>query len=253
MTHVGEIRMFAGAGAPAGWLLCDGQEVAVATHGALYELIGNTYGGAPGGRTFRLPDLRGRIPIHQGNGFLVAQAGGAEEVELTASQIPALAPGDEVALGAAGRPHPNVQPYLCVNFITAAEGVLPATDPLLAEIRIFAFPYAPPGWAWCDGHVLPVTQHGALFSVLGARYGGDGTSTFGLPDLRGRAPLHAGAAPGLSAHELGDAGGSETVALGAGRGAAGRGVARSHNNMQPYLTLAFGIALEGAGYVNTAS
>ena len=86
-------------------------------------------------------------------------------------------------------------------------------DPFVAEIRIFAFDFAPKGWAFCDGQLLPISQNTALFSILGTTYGGDGKSTFALPNLAGRAPMHPGQGPGLSPHQLGEAGGAETVTL----------------------------------------
>jgi microcystin-dependent protein len=165
-------------------------------------------------------------------------------------------------------------------------------DPFVAEIRIFPFNFAPQGWAFCDGQLLPLSQNTALFSLLGTTYGGNGKSNFALPDLQGRAPMHPGQGPGLSLHDLGETGGSETVtlleseipshshdlnALGAPanrtspvgntitRVSAGNAYAASgaplaaasaqalsptggsqpHNNMQPYLTLYFNIALQG--------
>src|SRR5580765_4320731 len=86
-------------------------------------------------------------------------------------------------------------------------------DPFVAEIRIFPFNFAPKGWAFCDGQLLPLSQNTALFSLLGTTYGGDGKSTFALPDLQGRAAMHPGQGPGLSLHDLGETGGSETVTL----------------------------------------
>ena len=86
-------------------------------------------------------------------------------------------------------------------------------DPFVAEIRIFPFNFAPRGWAFCDGQLLPLSQNTALFSLLGTTYGGNGTSNFALPDLQGRAPMHPGQGPGLSLHDLGETGGSETVSL----------------------------------------
>lgn len=165
-------------------------------------------------------------------------------------------------------------------------------DPFVAEIRIFPFNFAPRGWAWCDGQLLPLTQNTALFSLLGTTYGGNGQSNFAVPDLQGRAPMHPEQGPGLSLHDLGETGGSETVslleseipahthALMAGNTTAnlnapgpGRMLARSiggqafgaapvntqlspnaltpaggdapHNNMMPYLTFYFCIALQG--------
>ena len=165
-------------------------------------------------------------------------------------------------------------------------------DPFVAEIRIFPFNFAPKGWAWCDGQLMPLSQNTALFSLLGTTYGGDGESNFALPDLQGRAPMHPGQGPGLSLHDLGETGGSETVTLLESEIPAhahavqassdpadvqspspARSWARSapgfaytsgnpnttmapealapaggdapHNNLQPYLTFYFNIALQG--------
>src|SRR5437588_2259354 len=86
-------------------------------------------------------------------------------------------------------------------------------DPFVAEIRIFPFNFAPKGWAFCDGQILPLSQNTALFSLLGTTYGGDGKSNFALPDLQGRAPMHPGQGPGLSLRSLGEQGGEDTVTL----------------------------------------
>ncbi len=168
-------------------------------------------------------------------------------------------------------------------------------DPFVAEIRMFGFNFAPKGWAFCNGQLLPLSQNTALFSLLGTTYGGDGKSTFALPDLEGRAPMHPGQGPGLSLHDLGETGGSQTVSLlesempahnhflrvsteqgdlqepgptkslarpnGAQPFVAGSptpaltmmapqelapvGGDQPHNNMAPYLTLNFCIALQG--------
>jgi microcystin-dependent protein len=159
--YVGEIRMFAGNFAPAGWLFCSGELLPISENETLFQLIGTTYGG-DGETTFALPDLRGRIPIHQGNGFILAETGGAEEITLTVNQIPAhshpLLASDDVptqsspannvtgqaankiyragapsvflsptAIGSTGgsQPHSNFQPYLCVNFIISLFGIFP--------------------------------------------------------------------------------------------------------------------------------
>lgn len=86
-------------------------------------------------------------------------------------------------------------------------------DPFVAEIRIFPFNFAPRGWAFCNGQLLPLSQNTALFSLLGTTYGGDGNSNFALPNLQGSAPMHPGQGPGLSLHDLGETGGSDTVTL----------------------------------------
>jgi microcystin-dependent protein len=166
-------------------------------------------------------------------------------------------------------------------------------DPFVAEIRIFPFNFAPKGWATCDGQILPLSQNTALFSLLGTTYGGDGKSNFALPNLAGSAPMHPGQGPGLSLHDLGEVGGTQSVTLlqsempihnhfvqgnfNAGdvftpspqvaltnsdpgnayvTGSPGlvpmafqaislTGGSLPHNNMQPYLTLLFCIALQG--------
>src|SRR5438309_2523217 len=87
------------------------------------------------------------------------------------------------------------------------------SNPFLAEIRIFTGNFAPKGWALCDGQILPLSQNTALFSLLGTTYGGDGKSNFALPNLQGNAPMHPGQGPGLSLHDLGETGGSQTVSL----------------------------------------
>lgn len=88
-----------------------------------------------------------------------------------------------------------------------------SNEPFVGEIRMVGFDFAPQGWALCDGQLLPISQHSVLFSLLGTKYGGDGQTTFGLPDLRGRVPMHVGQGPGLSPRQLGQAGGQETVTL----------------------------------------
>jgi microcystin-dependent protein len=167
------------------------------------------------------------------------------------------------------------------------------SDQFVAEIRIFPFNFAPTGWALCNGQLLPISQNTALFSLLGVTYGGDGKSTFALPNLQGSAPVFWGQGPGLSLYDVGQSGGEEAVTLlqsempahahqasgasgsgptspanntwGTGPGrtppptyvdgssnvnmapatVATAGASLPHNNMQPYLTLNFCIALQG--------
>ncbi len=166
------------------------------------------------------------------------------------------------------------------------------SDQFLGEIRIFATNFAPKGWAQCNGQLMPLSQNTALFALLGTTYGGDGKTTFALPNLQGRAPLQQGAGQGLAQHSLGEMGGSATVTLltsempmhshqlmhsgGAAsvptpgpdnafartlsaqvyapgdtsapanpQALAANGGTAPHNNMQPYLTLNFCIALQG--------
>ena len=161
--YVGEIRIFAGNFPPVGWMFCEGQLLPISENETLYQLIGTTYGG-DGQSDFALPDLRGRLPIHQGNSFTLATTGGAEEVTLTINQIPshthpqlassataaASTPGNAVlaatqaatyfnlldnpanmspqSIGPVGgsQPHTNFQPYLCLNFIISLFGLFPS-------------------------------------------------------------------------------------------------------------------------------
>ena len=162
---VGEIRIFAGNFAPAGWMFCGGQLLLISENDTLFNLIGTTYGG-DGQSTFALPDLQGRLPVHMGPGFQLAQTGGAESVTVTVNQIPAhthsflastspptqsrppatvlasnvptniyrtlVPPPPQVNMSAAmvgpvggSQPHDNFQPYLCVNFIISLFGIFP--------------------------------------------------------------------------------------------------------------------------------
>jgi len=163
-AYVGEIRMFAGNFAPAGWMFCEGQLLPISEQETLFNLIGTTYGG-DGQSTFALPDLRGRVPLHMGNGFTLAETGGVEDVTLTVSQIPAhshpmlattttgganpqdallatstaidiyrestpsganpMAPNTVASTGGS-QPHTNFQPYLCVDFIISLFGTFPS-------------------------------------------------------------------------------------------------------------------------------
>jgi len=161
--YVGEIRIFAGNFEPSGWKFCEGQLLPISEYDTLFNLIGTTYGG-DGQSTFALPDLRGRVPLHFGNGFTLAETGGVETVTLTVSQIPAhthaflgtsslgqvtspsgsvlaesttltmfenaaptvaMAPGTTSSVGGS-QPHSNFQPYLCLDFIISLFGIYPS-------------------------------------------------------------------------------------------------------------------------------
>ena len=109
-----------------------------------------------------------------------------------------------------------MQPYTTVSYIVALQGVFPSrssADPLLGEIIMFGGNFAPRGWAFADGQLLPISQNTALFSLFGTIYGGDGRTTFALPDLRGRAAIHAGSGPGLTPRPLGSSGGAQTTTV----------------------------------------
>src|SRR5262245_40740557 len=87
------------------------------------------------------------------------------------------------------------------------------SEPFIAEIRVFGFNFAPRGWAFCNGQILPISQNTALFSLIGTLYGGNGTTNFGLPNLQGTAPMHPGQGPGLDLYSLGEQGGAAQVSL----------------------------------------
>ncbi len=164
--YVGEIRMFAGNFAPAGWSFCDGQLMPISENDVLFALIGTTYGG-DGQQTFGVPDMRGRLPLHMGGTFVIGQSGGVESVSLTANQIPvhshalsgstnaasSATPSDTKLLGSGptstitaygsdnpttplhgssvspaggSQPHSNLQPYLCIGFIISLFGIFPS-------------------------------------------------------------------------------------------------------------------------------
>src|SRR5688572_21016797 len=124
--YVGEIRMFAGNFAPAGWMFCEGQLLPISENETLFQLIGTTYGG-DGESTFGLPDLRGRVPIHQGNGFILAETGGAEEITLTTQQIAAHS-HPWLASGSIGN-SPNLQDQVLAesSVATMYQSGLPST------------------------------------------------------------------------------------------------------------------------------
>ena len=107
----------------------------------------------------------------------------------------------------------NMQPYLGVHFIIALVGIYPSRssihDPTIGEIAMFGGTFAPRNWALCNGQLLPISSYSALFSILGTTYGGDGRTTFALPDLRGRVPLHPGQGAGLQLRQLGERSGTE--------------------------------------------
>jgi microcystin-dependent protein len=113
-----------------------------------------------------------------------------------------------------GQSHNNMQPWLGVNHIIALQGTYPSSaDPILGEIIMFGGNFAPRSWAFCDGQLLSISSYSALFSILGTTYGGDGRTTFALPDLRGRTAVQPGTGPGLTPRRLGEKSGTETVTL----------------------------------------
>jgi microcystin-dependent protein len=110
----------------------------------------------------------------------------------------------------------NMQPYLALNYCIALQGIFPSrngADPFLGEIQLFGFNFDPIGFAFCNGQLLPITQNSALFALLGTIYGGNGTTNFALPDLRGRVPIHFGQGPGLTNRLQGEKSGVESFMI----------------------------------------
>jgi len=110
----------------------------------------------------------------------------------------------------------NMQPYLVLNYCIALEGIFPSrnsSEPFLGEIQLYGFNFAPRGFATCDGQLLSIAQNTAVFALLGTYYGGNGQTTFALPDLRGRVPVHMGQGPGLTNRTLGESSGQEIVPI----------------------------------------
>ena len=267
---LGSIMQFAGSFAPNGWALAQGQLLSISTNTALFSILGTTYGG-DGASTFGLPDLRGRVPVGTGTGpgltpVTLGQKFGDETVTLAAANLPAhdhgLDSGSPTSATGSASPQSfdNRMPSLGLTPVVATQGIYPSQnlDPALGGIFWFAGNFAPAGYAKAEGQLLPIAQNTALFSLLGTIYGGDGVTTFALPDLRGRTPIHYGAGPGLSSVSLGQQGGTESVTLtegtlpshthgipGTGDSTQSAGGDQSIDLRQPYLALNYQIALTG--------
>jgi microcystin-dependent protein len=241
--HLGEIKMCAFNFAPRGYALCDGRELAIERHRPLFELIGTIYGG-DGVRTFCVPDLRGRAPMHMskepGRSMALGERKGEETVTLKQEEAEAASQGQL----AAPVTHDNMQPFIALNFIIALYDDSSWDEPLMGEVRMFAGEAPPYGWYACDGRHLRQQAHLALFTLLGTAYGGNGHSAFRLPNVTGRVPIGAGAGVGLSPRELGAADGTEQMTP-AAKSTSFTAVSQPHSNMGPYLVCTFIIAHTG--------
>ena len=228
--------MYGGNTPPSGWAFCDGSSIPVNNNPALYSLLGSTFGGDD--VSFNLPDMRGRFFVSADNNqYSLGQTGGAEQVSLLDVNLPvhghslngAPSGGKDTPKGLTwgtasqniygagasaplakamstlgikpagqGKPHDNMIPFQCVNYIIALDGIYPSPggnggpgDQYLSEIRIFPYTFVPGGWLACNGQALPVRNNEALYSLLQNTYGGSG-STFNIPDLVGRVATHVG-------------------------------------------------------------
>lgn len=225
---LGQVRLFGGANLPAAHVATDGQLLAIAQNTDLFAVIGPTYGG-DGASSFALPDVRGRTVVHEGTGFGLSPRSlgeelGSENVALTPGQLPAhdhtLPPSADVTgSSGGGAPFDNLQPSLVLNYIIAVDGEFPSPGAdvgdttFLGRLSLFAGTTAPRGWMFCDGQQLSIAQNTALFAILGVTFGGNGITTFALPDLRGRAVIGTGSGPGLSIRVPGEEPGSENTTL----------------------------------------
>lgn len=270
---LGEVTLFAGNFAPAGWTFANGQLLPISQNDALFSMLGTTYGG-DGQTSFAVPNLQSRVPIGQGQGpgltpRTIGETAGVEQVQLTVGNLPAhthtLPGGGTTGSTGSGLPYTNMQPALAMNYLVALQGIYPSrdtgpgpsTEPLLGTVRLSAAPSIPNGWATASGQLLPIVQNQALFSLFGTTYGGDGRTTFALPDLRGRSVIGAGTGPGLTTQTLGQTGGVESVSLTEaqlpphthtlpGGGTTGiEGGGQVQTNMQPTLALHYIIAEQG--------
>ena len=206
---LGEIRLNGLAFAPRGWANCDGQLLSIKNHVSLFSLLGTTYGG-DGIRDFRLPDLRGRVPVHAGKAPGLAKVWQGQK--LNGKQVTSSTAPDGTV----------TQPSLSMRYVISLEGIYPPRrdvakdnasilEPFVGEIRMFAGIFAPHGWANCDGQQLASFENKSLFAAIGRSFGGDATN-FSLPDLRARIPVHAGQGSGLDRVKLGERGGRRKLA-----------------------------------------
>ena len=256
---LGSVAMFAGNFAPRGWEFCNGQVLPISGNETLYAIIGTTYGG-DGRTSFALPDLRGRVPIGAGTGpglepIRLGQKIGSETATLASTPAHSHSAGNAQTGSAGGATSlPTTMPSLGLLPVVALEGLYPSRslsiEPGIGDIAWFAGNFAPRGWAVASGQLLPIAQHAALFSLLGTNFGGDGRTTFALPDLRGRIAIGTGSGPGLPPIQLGQRGGSLETTLtkaqlanhshtqpGSNESTGSTGTSTSVNIQQPWLAL----------------
>ncbi|MEM7113878.1 MAG: tail fiber protein [Chloroflexota bacterium] len=223
--NLAEVKFLPFNFAPMDWLPANGQSLHIDPYQSLFSILGTMYGG-DGRHNFNVPDLRGRVAVHPGNDINEGTAGGSETIPVPSSP----------------KTESNMQPFIGLNYIISLENA-PGLEPMLGEVRLFAGnSHDLQGWSPCNGRLEQIKNHQTLYSLLLTSYGGDGRTTFALPDLRGRAPLGAGAAPGLSRYALGQTGGSEQITL---------PQSGSGSNIQPYS--AFYPVIGNSGFITPGS
>ena len=192
LDFLGAVVKFAGTYVPGGYAECDGQLLSIGNNTALFAILGTTYGG-DGITTFALPDLRDRTIIGSGAGYSVGSQIGSDSVSLSQNNLP-------VEMGGLGLPIDNHQPSLVMNFAISLFGIFPSSSsggadpdiPFVGEIITFAGNYAPGGTVLCQGQLLNIADYETLFNLIGTTYGGDGQTTFAVPDLTGRTVVGSG-------------------------------------------------------------
>lgn len=196
----GQVSLYAGSAIPSGWLAAQGQILPIAQFSTLYNLIGTTYGG-DGINTFALPDFRGRTAIGASDDIPAGTMIGDPSVILSGAQMPTHdhnAAGFDVLPAGGSQPFDNMQPSLALYFLIRDEGIFPTSDAIvgefsfISEIVMSASATIPTGWLRAEGQMLAISQHDALFTLIGTTYGGDGINTFALPDMRGLAMMGSG-------------------------------------------------------------
>ncbi len=203
-TSIGVVSQFLGNFEPNGQMFADGRLLPISEYEALFAILGTTYGG-DGQTTFALPDLRGRTPIGTGNGFTVGQTVGSDTTFITNANLP-------TELGGSGQGVSNYGPSLVLNALITTQGLFPPQDrdfdseeATISEVFFFAGTYNVfRGALPTNGQLLSISQNSALYALLGTTYGGDGITTFALPDLRGRAIVGDGISPFGVNYQVGD-------------------------------------------------
>lgn len=262
----GIMRTYANYRAPFGGQIADGTLVSIAQSSALFSLIGTQFGG-DGRSTFALPDLRGRVIVDAGQGF-IGDVTGSRLTTVATAQLPmhrhAVAGGEFTGFTGSGQAVDNRQTSLGMRYVIAVDSSYPsqsgggsAAPTFIGQVAATTTSFAPGGFMYAEGQLLRIAEYSGLFSVIGATYGGDGQETFALPDLRGRTIIGAGRGNGLSMRTLGEAVGADTFtltqaqmplhehALGNGTESFTAGGHVGIDNMQPSLALNYLIATSG--------
>lgn len=242
----GHLRIFGFNFLPGTLVDPSGQIISLSQNTALFSILGTNYGGN-GDTNFALPNLEGRTGQSSGQGpglsdYFLGQESGFDFVTVVSSEVP-------LADGGGSQPLSTIEETLTINYSINPFGVFPANGVPIGftgQITAFAGNFAPNGTILCDGRLLPISEYEALFTVIGTTYGGDGQTTFALPDLRGRVPVGAGTGPGLASVVLGETLGVEELTLTQANlpGAMG-GSGQAIGNYGPSLGINYLVALQG--------